>query len=197
MSEQLLSSVPVRRRLLPGWSVSCALLLMLAACDGKKDATAPVAYVAQPNNDYVYTFGPYELVGATNWNAIKISNSHLIGREGGRLTLGLDELIVPAGAVMQPTLFRMIRHVGPHIQVELNAFDRNTGVVVDSFKKPVQLKLSYRFARVSNPERLVVLWLKDERSNGELVPMPTTVLPRTKSVVGSLTHFSQFAMGLN
>jgi hypothetical protein len=196
MSEQLLSSVRTRGRLLPGWSMSCALLLMLGACVDR-DAAAPVANVSHPSSDYVYTYGTYQLVGASDWNAIKISNSHLIGREGGRLTLGLDELVVPPGAVKQPTTFTMTREIGPHIMVELNAFDRKTGAVVDTFDKPVELKLSYRFARVSNPERLVVLWLKDARSDGELVPMPTTVLPKTKYIVGSLMHFSQFAMGLN
>ena len=185
-----------RQRLLPGLSVACATMLMLAACDAR-ETMAPSAPVGEPSHDYVYTYGTFQLVGSGTWNVVKLSNTHVIGREGGRLSLGLDELIVPAGAVSAPTVFKMTRQLGPHILVDLNAYDRQTGAVVDTFTQPLELRLSYLFARVPQPERLVVLWLKDESSDGELVPMPTRVSTRTKQVIGSLMHFSQYAMGLN
>jgi hypothetical protein len=185
-----------RQRLLPGLSFACVMMLMLAACDAN-ETLAPTAPVAAPSHDYVYTYGTFQLVGSDAWNIIKLSNTHVIGREGGRLSLGLDELIVPAGAVSAPTVFKMTRQLGPHILVDLKAYDRQTGAVVDTFARPLELRLSYLFARVPQPERLVVLWLKDESSDGELVPMPTRVSTRTRQVIGSLTHFSQYAMGLN
>jgi hypothetical protein len=185
-----------RARLLPGLSIACAMMLMLAACDGN-EATAPADAVAAPSHDYVYTYGTFQLVSAQTWNVVKISNTHVIGPEGGRLSLGLDELVVPAGAVQTQTVFKMTRQLGPHIMVDLNAYDRRTGAVIDTFAQPLELKLSYLFARVPQPERLVVLWLKDESSDGELVPMPTRVSTRTRQVIGSLTHFSQYAMGMD
>jgi hypothetical protein len=93
----------------------------------------------------------------------------------------------------------MSKTIGAHLRVELNAVDRATGEPVDSFARPIELRLSYRFLplRGVDVRRLVVLWLKDDSETGELVPVPTTVVPRSRYVVGSLTHFSQYAMGLN
>lgn len=184
---------------LPAWSLGCAMLLMMAACDGE-EAMAPVTgQKAAYSSDLVYTWGAYELVGSENWSTIKLSATHVIGPEGGRLVLGLDELVVPRGAVQRATVFEMTRQLGPHVLVDLNAHDRRTGAVVDTFQRPLELKLSYRFTRLSQADmnRLVVLWLKDDRSDGELVPMPTRVVTRTRQVVGTLTHFSQYAMGMN
>jgi hypothetical protein len=183
-------------RLLPGLSIACAMMLMLTACDSN-DTMSPEPGIAGPSNDYVYTAGPFQLIGSPTWSLVKVSRTQVIGRAGGRLVLGFDELIVPAGAVDRPTVFRMEREIGSQIVIDLDAHDRQSGNVIETFNKPVELKLSYMFANVSEPERLVVLWLKDGRSDGELVPMPTTVLTKTRHIVGSLTHFSQYAMGLN
>ena len=196
MSDQRLR---LRGMRMPAWSLGCALLLAMSACDST-DAIAPTAATyLQPGSDLVYTWGPYELVGSEDWASVKISTTHVIGPEGGRVVLGLDELIIPRGAVASQTVFRMTRQLGPHIVVDLKAHDRRTGAVVDTFQQPLELKLSYRFTRLSHADlnRLVVLWLKEDRSDGELIPMPTRVVPRTRQVVATLTHFSQYAMGLN
>jgi hypothetical protein len=187
------------QRLMRAWTLGCAVLLTLAACDGKETIAPTENYDVARRGDLVYTWGPYQLVSSDNWNLIKISAVHIIGPEGGRLALGLDELVVPAGAVRSPTIFKMTREIGPYVLVDLNAYDRRTGAVVDTFERPLELKLSYRFSRVSEAEmnRLVVVWLKDNRSDGELVPMPTRVIPARRQIVGTLTHFSQYAMGMN
>jgi hypothetical protein len=184
---------------LRAWSLGCALLLTMAACDGRETTAPDIEAHAAPSSDLVYTWGPYELVGSDDWASVKITTTHIIGREGGRIVLGLDELVIPRGAVERQTVFRMTRQLGPHILVDLKAHDRRTGAVVDTFQQPLELKLSYRFTRLSQADmnRLVVLWLKDDRSDGELIPMPTRVVTRTRQVVGTLTHFSQYAMGMN
>jgi hypothetical protein len=184
---------------LTAWWLGCAVLLTMAACDGGKAIAPDIEALATPSSDLVYTWGPYELVGSDDWASTKITATHTIGPEGGRILLGLDELVVPRGAVQSQTVFKMTRQLGRHIVVDLKAHDRRTGAVVDTFQQPLELKLSYRFTRLSQADmhRLVVLWLKDERSDGELIPMPTSVVTRTRQVVGTLTHFSQYAMGMN
>jgi hypothetical protein len=183
---------------LPAWSLGCALLLTTAACDGG-ETLAPTEALSTPSSDLVYMWGPYQLVGSDDWSSLEITTTHTIGPQGGRIALGLDELVVPRGAVTSQTVFQMTRQLGPHIVVDLKAHDRRTGAVVNTFQQPLELRLSYRFTRLSQADmnRLVVLWLKDDRSDGELVPMPTRVVTRSRQVVGTLTHFSQYAMGMN
>lgn len=152
----------------------------------------------EPSYD-TYAFGSYQLVTESTWESIELSSTRVIGPSGGRLALELHQLVVPAGAVSRPTVFRMTKTLGPQVRVDLTATDQATGMVVNAFPEPVELWLSYRFARISNADagRLVVLWLKDDSASGELVPIPTRVERRTRHVVGELTHFSQYAMGMN
>jgi hypothetical protein len=170
-------------------------MLTLSACD-VQDALAPSEL--KPSYD-TYNFGSYELVTGSTWHSTRISNQRVFGKQGGRLTLGLHALVVPKGAVTRPTVFRMTTTFGPQIRVDLTAVDEETGAAVAGFSEPVELWLSYRFVRMSNADlqRVVVLWLKEGSENGELVPVPTRLERRTKHVVGSLTHFSQYAMGMN
>jgi hypothetical protein len=176
-------------------TLALVVSLALIACDAP-DATAPSELEASFDT---YSYGTYELVTGSSWNSLRISNTRVIGAAGGRLTLGLHELIVPQGAVGRPTLFRMAKTLGPHVRVELTAHDAATGSEVVSFAEPVELWLSYRFVSIGNADlqRLVVLWLKDDSASGELQPVPTRIERRTRHIVGSLTHFSQYAMGMN
>ena len=173
----------------------CALLA-LSACDVDR-ATSPVGTRNSPSYDYVA--GSYQLVTSTNWDNMEITATRVIGSNGGRLTLGLHELVIPEGAVSKPTVFRMSKKLGPHILVDLEANDQRSGAVVDSFDQPVQLHLSYRFVHITGAElnRMAILWLKQGSETGELVPVPTHIVRKTKHIVGSLTHFSRYAMGMN
>jgi hypothetical protein len=177
-------------------SGSLIFALLLMGCDGQ-EPMAPVDHKPAAINHGL--LGAYELVIGPDWNSVHFSNTHVIGREGGRITLGLHELIVPPRAVQKPTVFRMSAVLGPHIVLDLTAKDRATGEAVTAFPRPLELRLSYRFLPQAalQRDRLVVLWLKDETTMGELVPVPTTVSPRQRYVSGTITHFSQYAMGMN
>ncbi len=183
----------IQKASLPGLLV----LLALSACEIEQP-TSPVGQIDRPSYD-TYNWGTYQLVTGTNWNNIEISNTRVIDAHGGRLTLGLHELVVPAGAVNKPTVFRMSKKIGPHVVVDLVAADQKSGVAVDTFAKPVELRLSYRFVPIhpSDFKRMAIFWLKDGSEQGELVPVPTRVERKTRHLIGSLTHFSQYAMGLN
>jgi hypothetical protein len=175
---------------------SLALAFVLLGCDGQ-DPTAPVDRNPAVVNHSA--LGGYQLVVGPDLNSLHISNTHVIGRKGGRITLGMHELIVPPRAVQRPTVFRMTAVLGPHVVFDLTAKDRATGEAVTSFPLPLELRLSYRFLPLASlqRDRLVVLWLKDETTMGELVPVPTTVSPQQQYVSGRITHFSQYAMGMN
>ena len=161
------------------------------------NATSPAGTRNDPSYDY--TAGQYQLVSGTNWSNIQINSSRVIGPAGGQLTLGLHELVIPEGAVSKPTVFRMSKQLGPHILVDLEAVDQKSGQELDSFDRPVELRLSYRFVPINGADlnRMVILWLKEGSTTGELVPVPTRLVRQTKHVVGSLTHFSRYAMGMN
>jgi hypothetical protein len=150
-----------------------------------------------PSYDYVW--GPYELVTGDHWSETEISHTRVIGANGGQLALGLHELVVPAGAVSNPTVFRMSKKPGPNVVVDLAAQDHKTGRVINTFAQPVELRLSYRFVPLNGRDlnRMVIFWLKDGTENGELVPVPTRIDHRNKQIVGALTHFSRYAMGMN
>jgi hypothetical protein len=162
----------------------------------EQDVAAPATM--RPSYDS-YSFGTYELVTGSTWQSTQISNQRVIGAAGGRLTLGLHQLMVPAGAVTRPTRFRMSKVFGEQVRIDLTAFNLVTNAAIDSFPRPVELWLSYRFAHISNTELedVAVLWLKESSEGVEQIPVPTRVERRTKHVVGSLTHFSQYAMGMN
>ena len=171
-------------------------LLALSACN-MTDATSPVGTHNSPSYDY--TDGSYQLVNGTNWDNMEISSSRIIGPNGGQLTLGLHELLIPEGAVSKPTVFRMSKKMGPHILVDLEAREHKSGLVVQTFAHPVELRLSYKFVPITGAElnRMAILWLKQGSENGELVPVPTRIDRKHKQLVGSLTHFSRYAMGMN
>ena len=173
----------------------CALLA-LSACN-ISDATSPVGTHNSPSYDY--TAGQFQLVTGTNWSNIEITSARVIGPSGGQLTLGLHELVIPEGAVDKPTVFRMSKKLGPHILVDLEATDQRTGRSVDAFERPVELRLSYRFVAINGADlnRMVILWLKEGSTTGELVPVPTRLIRQTKHIAASLTHFSRYAMGMN
>jgi hypothetical protein len=173
-----------------------AVALVLMGCD----RVQPLAPVEPGTSRLSYNAqGGYELVIGPDLSSMHFSNTHVIGREGGRLALGLHELIVPPRAVRTPTVFRMSAMLGPHLVLDLTAKDRASGVAVTSFSRPLELRLSYRFMPMASihRDRLVVLWLKDDTTMGELVPVPTVVSPQRRYVSGTITHFSQYAMGMN
>jgi hypothetical protein len=187
MSRRLLASAP--------------LLFALAGCDGNQVTDpAPAATAVSPAYGYGWGKGTtIRLVHDAEAPLLEISNWALIGPAGGQLRLGLHELVVPPRVVANPTRFVFTMQYGPHFIIELTAVDQVTGLPVTQFRNPLQLKLSYWMLPVPRGQvhRLILVWLKDDDVNGELVPVKTTTQPGSHYVVGWLTHFTKFAMGMN
>ena len=173
--------------------------LLLSSCDpahlGTRDVpTAPQTSRSTQNSEHQYTFVEAERL-------LSIQRTvQLIGGEGGELELLGHTLSVPAGAVAEPTLFRMLLLPNGRIEVKLTALTGNasaTPVGADGFRdgKTVRLTLSYAKAtNVDDPSRLVVLYLAD---GGAVEEVPTTVDTETKTVTVELEHFSRYCMAMD
>jgi len=183
--------------------VACSLLsgLLLTGCEpgNPRGAQTPTAPAPAPAADL--SAGQYTLVESTLLSGLP-RTSALIGSTGGVLSLLGHTLSVPSGAVAQPTLFTMTALPTGRIEVELLALrisllgqsiDVGSGGFQDG--KTVRLTLSYAAAtNVTDPSRLVVLYVRDD---GAVEELPTTVdtVARTASV--ELEHFSRYCMAMD
>jgi hypothetical protein len=171
-----------------------ALLATLAACDQAAPSEPPAVAVS------------YALNGKANLHLVETTSSAeqasvttVIAPSGGLVRVGPHDLFVPKHAVLHPTIFTMTVQYGRYVVVELQAIDKVTGAEVSTFPQPLQLKLSYEGVSLDREDvhRLEVVWLQDESVNGRLVPVRTTLQPNERYVIGWVTHFSQYAMGMN
>ena len=122
--------------------------------------------------------------------------SQLVSLQGGTIQLLGHKLTIPAGAVLQPTLFSLIVLPTGHVEVHLTAISTNwLGMVLNvgkqGFKKPVKVTLTYeRSTNVADPSTLIIL--REKGLFGQPEPMPSTVDTATKTVTADLDHFSRY-----
>jgi hypothetical protein len=119
-----------------------------------------------------------------------------IGADGGELGVPGYRLVVPRGAVSQPTLFTFQSVNNGYLEVKLTATSGGSAVHNDvgqaGFAVPVALSIAYEPAGgVRSWLRLVVAWV---RPDGELDPVPSFINPSAKTVTGKLDHFSQYVV---
>jgi hypothetical protein len=109
-----------------------------------------------------------------------------IGIEGGSIQLGLHSLIVPPGAVSEPTLFRL-------------SYASRSGIALDcapsplSFNVPVSLTLSYvgtQYEGLSGVE-LQVIFMADDDS---FEVLPSVVNEAMNTVTAEVSHFSRYIL---
>jgi hypothetical protein len=121
----------------------------------------------------------------------------LIGAEGGTIELSGHRLRVPAGAVSEPTLFKVTTADDQTIKVDLLATRRGTrgrdeDVGSRGFTQPVTLEITYASAQdVGDPGELAIAWVKDD---GTIVPLPSAVNRDAQTVSADLEHFSGYAL---
>jgi hypothetical protein len=123
----------------------------------------------------------------------------LFGVLGGVLQLDGHTLIVPRGAVLQPTLFTMATPSSEVIDVELNVLGgdllRGTLSRLLRFETAVTVELSYaRASNVTNPDKLMIVRLLE---NGRYEVVPSQIDKTRKVVTARLDHFSKYAMASN
>jgi hypothetical protein len=116
--------------------------------------------------------------------------------QGGRVAVAGHEMIVPAGAVPQPTWFKMSVVASDRIQVKLKAWRASDWSPVTQFptSKPIQLNLNVSKVTGIDLSKLVVVYLPDETVNGRKEPVQSTINPDARILTGYLTHFSMYAV---
>lgn len=120
--------------------------------------------------------------------------SSIIDENGGSLSIGNHVLTVPVGAVDGPTTFTMTKLVD-QIEVGLTATRLLPNDVGHAgFNVPVTLSLSYANAAEvpANLSSLRILWVK---ADGRMEPQPSALDADGHVVVGTLSHFSKYALG--
>jgi hypothetical protein len=175
------------------WLPAAPLIVGLAACEAAAPTEPAVNQTVSYNNSPKPNLHLVESESWTNGASVSV----VITPSGGVVQLAEHQLVVPRSAVTHPTVFTMTLPNGSNLMVDLHAVDKTTGEVVDEFSKPVLLILSYAGLNLSVDEqlKLTVVWLEDDAGN--VVPMPSVVNPEAQHVTGWLTHFSQYAMGMN
>jgi hypothetical protein len=185
------------------------LLLAVTACEKEADPVAAVAPSAEidpllggllggsPPAGWVLANDPILSVGGI-LNAV--STGQLIGFGGGSISVLGHTLVVPAGAVTQPTLFTMIVLPTGKVEVDLLATVGTLFGVLDvggkGFAKPIPVTLTYsRSTNVgSHGSELKVLRINSLLGYGNYEVMPTTVDTSTKKASTALDHFSRYTL---
>jgi hypothetical protein len=119
----------------------------------------------------------------------------LISSSGGTLAIGGHSLVVPAGAVDQPTWFTLQIVEANAVHVRLKAWRASDGAPVTQFPNvPVRLKLDASRLDMLDPSGLVIVYLRDGTYWGAREKVVSAVDTSTWTVTGYLTHFSQYAL---
>lgn len=114
----------------------------------------------------------------------------------GTLKVGEYVLLVPAGAVKTPTLFRMEVMTGSYIGVRLHAKDVS-GRAVTRFRTPLRLTMPYSEANTEeiDPTKLVIANIAEDGSARILEVLEASANPSELLVSGLIYHFSDYAVG--
>src|SRR5687768_2125996 len=109
----------ISRSMTRGLMMAALALMVSAGCEQADRAVSPVttqsAVVVSDNQQYTLVEGTLP----AGLPALEVSQ--LIGVTGGTLSLAGHSIVVPAGAVTQPTLFTMTLGLNGYVEVELEA----------------------------------------------------------------------------
>lgn len=182
----------MRERWNPGRVAVLLLCLLPLGCEpgGPSSTLAPTSpEIARSMSDD----GSYQLVqGGIPTGELRASQ--LIDSGGGEVHLAGHALLVPEGAVEEPTLFSMAVVPGAYVEVELVALvgDVNVGESGFADGRVVTLSLSYASATgLDDPERLTIVHRRDD---GQLEPLVSAVDRRARTVTTGLRHFSRYCL---
>jgi hypothetical protein len=125
--------------------------------------------------------------------------TQLVGLDGGTLRLLGHRLVVPSGAVDQPTSFSLSVLLNGYTQVDLTAtapgMSGRVDVGEEGFNRPVRLDLTYeRASNVRDPRKLVILRLNPLGMDALHEVLPTTVDRDNERATTWLEHFSGYIM---
>lgn len=121
----------------------------------------------------------------------------VIGPEGDKIGVPGFYLVVPEGAVKAATTFEFASKNNGYIEMSLHATSlgstKHNDVGSAGFGKPVQLWIS-GFKPKGGPtewQKYKIGWVKDD---GTIAPVRTAIHMASKTVVGYVPHFSDYAL---
>lgn len=122
----------------------------------------------------------------------------LIDKAGGVIRDGKNghELIIPRGAVMEPTYFSMGTLGVSKVVVKLVAYRASDLAPVTRFPKVLTLRLNFTKANISNPRKLKVVYVSTLDLT-ILEVFPTAVSTSGMQVEAGINHFSSYSMALD
>ena len=175
-------------------AVLAIFMAAFSACDG--DRTQSLTGPEAQFSDWQWAQPVTEVVTTTDTSETTTVVA-VVGTAGAKIQNGDHILVIPRKAVSGDTQFTFTVVGGTNIHVDLSAQSVATGTTVSTFAQALTLKLNYRTANISDPSRLVVAWLVDGTIDGAKQAMPSSVDTKGKYVNGSLTHFSDYVIGIN
>ena len=122
-----------------------------------------------------------------------------IGSSGGTISVAAYKLTVPRYAVSSSTLFELKPANDGTYKVELHAYRKINGSMVEvgsrGFDKPVSYTVSYANANgVTDPRKLIIVYL---RYDGKAEIQPSSIDTYRQTVTSKLSHFSKYALAQN
>jgi hypothetical protein len=177
---------------------------LLANCADNRDPSSPeIPVTVQPQNGLLggllgavgsLLSGVLNILGGADANGSAVYA--WIGSDGGTIKTAAYTVVVPRGAVSKSTKFSLTpTNTGMYV-TDLKAEQQGllglVSVGEKGFAKPIQYTVSYAKATGSfDPKKLVIVYL---RSDGKAEITATTIDTKTKTVTGSLQHFSKYAL---
>jgi hypothetical protein len=179
------------KRYIKYFAVVAAAASMLSACDSSPTG---VEFKRQ-NHIEIGTDTKTFVLPITGPNGEDIGLKY-ITPQGGTVTAGGHEMIVPAGAVAQPTWFLMKVIASDRIQVKLKAWRATDWSPVTQFpvSNPIRLNLNVSKVTGIDVSKLVVVYLADNTVDGRKEPVNSALNADGKILTGYLTHFSIYAV---
>jgi hypothetical protein len=179
------------KRYIRYFALIAAASSLLSACD-----SSPTGVEFKRQDDIVIGNGTHTFTfPITGPNGEDIAFQY-ITPQGGRVAAGGHEMLVPAGAVSQPTWFLMSVVASDRIQVKLKAWRASDWAPVSQFpvSNPIRLNLNVSKVTGIDLSQLVVVYLPDERFDGRKEAVLSTLSADAKMLTGYVSHFSMYAV---
>jgi hypothetical protein len=114
----------------------------------------------------------------------------VIAPEGGTIALGKSRLVVPPGAVAEPTTIRFALLAGPHLVADLTA----NGLPSFQFDRPLEVTLDYSRCRQAPPASRLTIWYIDVDTGALLQDMRGVADGGQRTITFHTDHFSGYAL---
>ena len=178
-------------RLRPALALALSAALTLGtAC---RDVTAPAAPAAPaPDASLLGLIGTPTLIQCPT--TATSTASGLIDALGGTISVNGASIVIPAGAVLQQTLFTVTMPASQYVKVDITATDPLLGPLTNyRFQLPATVRLSY--ARCGRGWWMpLTAWYVDSSTNALLQNMLGVDDKLTRAVIFTTLHLSSYAV---